>query len=292
MAASGLLETLERLKNNVGELESSLSLVLRALEKRGLQISVNIDGMAQKVRLEAETVEKQARRMNAQLAQLQGFMHTASLINSSLRLDAVLEGVIDTIIILTRAERVYIMLLDENDGELKVHAARNWEQVNVGENEMAVSSGIARSAIAEGKPILTTNAQADERFQSNKSVVRHSLRSILVAPLLRRDKAIGVLYADNRIEQGIFNEDTVPLLTAFADQAAIAIENARLFARVKADLDEAQREVARLRIEVDRSKLDTQVGEIVESEYFQQLSQLVKGMRKAAGGESDESVAP
>jgi GAF domain-containing protein len=292
MAASGLLETLERLKNSVGELESSLSLVLRALEKRGLQLSLNIDSMAQKVRVEAETAEKQAQRMNAQLAQLQGFMHTAALINSSLRLDAVLEGVIDTIIILTRAERVYIMLVDEKDGELRVHAARNWEQVNVTENDMTVSTGIAQTAMAEGKPILTTNAQADARFQSNKSVVRHGLRSILVAPLLRRDKAIGVLYADNRIEQGIFNEDTVPLLTAFADQAAIAIENARLFARVKADLDEAQREVARLRIEVDRSKLDTQVGEIVESEYFQQLSQLVKGMRKTASAESDESAAP
>lgn len=292
MAAPGLLETLERLKNSVGELESSLGLVLRALEKRGLQLSVNIDGMAQKVRQEADAAEKQAQRMNAQLEQLQGFMHTAALINSSLRLDAVLEGVIDTIIHLTRAERVYIMLLDENDGELKVQAARNWEQANVTENDMSVSTGIAQSAIAERKPMLTTNAQADARFQSNKSVVRHGLRSILVTPLLRRDKAIGVLYADNRIEQGIFNEDTVPLLTAFADQAAIAIENARLFARVKADLDEAQREVARLRIEVDRSKLDTQVGEIVESEYFQQLSQLVKGMRRTSGGESEESAAP
>ncbi|MBC7809765.1 MAG: GAF domain-containing protein [Burkholderiales bacterium] len=291
MATPTLLETLERLKNNVGELESSLNLVLRALEKRGLQLSVDVDGMAQKVRVETEAAEKQAQRMNAQLEQLQGFMHTAALINSTLRLDAVLEGVIDTIIHLTRAERVYIMLVDENDGELRVRAARNWEQVNVTENDMAVSTGIAQSAMTEGKPILTTNAQADARFQSNKSVVRHGLRSILVAPLLRRDKAIGVLYADNRIEQGIFNEDTVPLLTAFADQAAIAIENARLFARVKADLDEAQREVARLRIEVDRSKLDTQVGEIVESEYFQQLAQLAKGMRKGIDNNAEESAA-
>jgi len=291
MAIPTLLETLERLKNNVGELESSLNLVLRALEKRGLQLSVDVDGMAQKVRVETEAAEKQAQRMNAQLEQLQGFMHTAALINSTLRLDAVLEGVIDTIIHLTRAERVYIMLVDENDGELRVRAARNWEQVNVTENDMAVSTGIAQSAMTEGKPILTTNAQADARFQSNKSVVRHGLRSILVAPLLRRDKAIGVLYADNRIEQGIFNEDTVPLLTAFADQAAIAIENARLFARVKADLDEAQREVARLRIEVDRSKLDTQVGEIVESEYFQQLAQLAKGMRKGIDNNAEESAA-
>jgi adenylate cyclase len=84
----------------------------------------------------------------------------------------------------------------------------------------------------EGEPILTTNAQADPRFSAQASVVSYSLRSILCVPLKVKDKVTGVIYADNRIKAGLFTERDRDLLAAFADQAAMAIENARLFESV------------------------------------------------------------
>jgi adenylate cyclase len=84
----------------------------------------------------------------------------------------------------------------------------------------------------EGEPILTTNAQADPRFSAQASVVSYSLRSILCVPLKVKDKITGVIYADNRIRAGLFTERDRDLLAAFADQAAMAIENARLFESV------------------------------------------------------------
>jgi transposase-like protein len=77
-------------------------------------------------------------------------------------------------------------------------------------------------------------------------------------------------------------ESSVPLLTAFGSQAAIAIENARLFKQVKADLDEAQHEVKRLRlqIEIDHKRVKEEVGEITESKYFQELSSMANDMRR------------
>jgi len=69
-------------------------------------------------------------------------------------------------------------------------------------------------------------------------VVSYSLRSILCVPLKIKETVIGVVYADNHVRSGLFGESELALLIAFADQAAVAIENARLFENVRATLEE------------------------------------------------------
>lgn len=159
------------------------------------------------------------------------------VVNSTLELDSVLQIVMDTIVRLTRAERGFLMLRDEN-GEMTTRIARNWEQESVKPHEAAVSRTIIQQVIEEGKPVLTTNAQDDPRFGRQESVVAFNLRSILCVPLKVKNDLIGVLYADNRIRTGIFSENERDLLTAFANQAAVAIENARLFSSLRNTLDE------------------------------------------------------
>ncbi|MFZ5909897.1 MAG: adenylate/guanylate cyclase domain-containing protein [Chloroflexota bacterium] len=159
------------------------------------------------------------------------------VVNSTLELDSVLQIVMDTIVRLTRAERGFLMLRDEN-GEMTTRIARNWEQESVKPNEAAVSRTIIQRVIEAGEPILTTNAQDDPRFGRQESVVAFNLRSILCVPLKVKNELIGVIYADNRIRTGIFSENERDLLTAFANQAAVAIENARLFSSLRHTLDE------------------------------------------------------
>jgi len=159
------------------------------------------------------------------------------VVNSTLELDSVLQIVMDTIVRLTRAERGFLMLRDEQ-GEMTSRIARNWEQESINPDEFAVSRTIIQKVIEAGEPILTTNAQEDPRFGAQESVVAFNLRSILCVPLMVKDVLIGVIYADNRIRSGIFTENERDLLTAFANQAAVAIENARLFSSLKHTLAE------------------------------------------------------
>jgi putative nucleotidyltransferase with HDIG domain len=72
------------------------------------------------------------------------------------------------------------------------------------------------------------------------SVAAYQLRSILCAPLKIKDRLIGVIYVDNRAHAGIFQERELGLITAFADQAAVAIDNAQLFEDLKASNKELQ----------------------------------------------------
>jgi PAS domain S-box-containing protein len=116
--------------------------------------------------------------------------------------------------------------------------ARNWEQECINPNEFAISRTIIQRVIDQGEPVLTTNAKEDPRFGGQDSIVGYNLRSILCVPLTAKSELIGVIYADNRIRTGIFKEAEKNLLTVFANQAAIAIENARLFASVRSTLAE------------------------------------------------------
>ncbi len=173
----------------------------------------------------------------AEHGNLMALANIGQVINSSLELDEVLRIVMDNIVRLTRAERGYLMLRNEN-GEMVTRMARNWEQESIKPGEAATSRTIVQRVIESGEPIVTTNAQEDQRFSGQESIVALNLRSILCVPLKVKNDLIGVIYADNRIRSGIFAETERDLLVAFANQAAVAIDNARLFSSLRQTLAE------------------------------------------------------
>jgi PAS domain S-box-containing protein len=168
---------------------------------------------------------------------LQALAGIGQVVNSTLEVDEVLQIVMDTIVRLTGAERGFLMLRDER-GEMVTRIARNWEHESINQNEFAISRTVVGRVIESGEAILTTNAQEDPRFGGQESIIAFSLRSILCVPLRVKSELIGVIYTDNRIRTGIFSESDRDLLLGFADQAAVAIENARLFSSLKRTLEE------------------------------------------------------
>ena len=168
---------------------------------------------------------------------LEALAGIGQVINSTLEVDEVLQIVMDTIIRLMGAERGFLMLRDER-GEMVSRIARNWEQESINQNEFAISRSVVQRVIDGGEPVLTTNAREDPRFGGQESIIAFNLRSILCVPLMAKSELIGVIYTDNRIRTGIFSESDRDLLQAFANQAAVAIENARLFSSLKRTLEE------------------------------------------------------
>ena len=185
-------------------------------------------------------------RLNKQVSQLEddhnnliALADIGQVVNSSLELDEVLRIVMDTIIQFTGAERGFLMLREDGaGGKLVIHVARNWEKVALDSSEHLISQTVINRVVTDGQPVITTNAQEDERFGKQESIIAYNLRSILCVPLKVRGVVTGVIYADNRIKSGMFNEAKRNLLTAFANQAAVAIENARLFKSVRQTLNE------------------------------------------------------
>jgi len=177
-------------------------------------------------------------QMKLKQSQLRALMSVGQVINSSLGLRRVLEEVMDSLISLMHAERGFLMLRESN-GELAVQIARGIAHINLDEEAFKVSKTVVRKVVDSGAPVLTTNAQADPRFDAQMSVAAYQLRSILCVPLKLKNDLIGVLYVDNRAHAGIFKDNDLELISAFADQAAVAIDSARLFE----DLQESHREL-------------------------------------------------
>ncbi|MBE0688945.1 MAG: GAF domain-containing protein [Anaerolineae bacterium] len=175
-----------------------------------------------------------------ELSQLRALAETTALMTSTLDVNDVLNNVIDTVIALTGAERGFVMLKDDS-GELVVRVARDFDRATLDSSEFSVSSTIINQVVQTGEAILTDNAGSDPRFHQQHSIMRGAFRSILAVPLYVGAEVIGVVYCDNRILAGVFNQYELNLLRAFVDQAAVALQNARLFDAVRAQLGEIAR---------------------------------------------------
>lgn len=191
------------------------------------------------VRRALEELERRIEAQEKEHAQLRAMQDVGAVINSSLELNEVLTFVMDAIIRLTQAERAILLLTDEKTGRLEVQVARNVDQETIEKSSsFEISRTIVRSVAETGDPVATMNAQSDPRFATTESIISYNLRSILCVPLKIKENIIGVIYADNRIVSGIFGDADRDLLATFANQAAVAIENARLFQQIRRHLME------------------------------------------------------
>ena len=162
-------------------------------------------------------------------------------INSSLDLNTVLDVLIDESIQATHAERGFLMLYD-TDKQLVFKTARGMDARTMETSELKVSRGIVERVAESGQPLLTSNAQLDERLDMRASVKLYGLRSVLCVPILLHEQVLGVVYVDNRLQNGIFSQEDLELLQSLASSAGIAIENARLY-QVAVETGRMQREL-------------------------------------------------
>ncbi len=266
----GLIE----LTNNINEVVQGMGSNIPKTVSEGLSQIVG-----SLTRLERQITQQAEERNN-----LVALADIGQVINSSLDPNEVLRIVMDTIVRLTGAERGFLMLRDEND-ELAINLARNWEQESLEPSEFEISRTIVDRVASEGQPVLTTNAQEDPRFGGQESIVAYNLRSILCVPLKVKDELTGVIYADNRVRTGLFTEAERDLLDAFANQAAVAIENARLFESVKRTLAE----VTELKNLMDNVFSSIASG-VITADLEQNITLINKAAEAILGRTSEELV--
>ncbi len=140
-------------------------------------------------------------------------------------LEPVLEKVMEAVFEQLPADRAYILLFTlEGSAELRMARSRGGHPLA----EVPVSQTILDLVSRQKVAVLTSDAQADERFAAGMSVRLHQIRSAMCAPLWHRDSVIGVLFVDTPLATGCFTAEHLDLLTALANYSAVAIDRARL----------------------------------------------------------------
>jgi adenylate cyclase len=178
---------------------------------------------------------------------LSSLYRIAQELNTSLELSEVLGLVMAQLIEVVRAERGFLMLWNAAEGRLEFTCARGADGQPLRQEDFHISSGVVSNVWQSQQPLLTVDAQDDERLRSQVSVVTYGIRSVMCAPLRVRGHAVGIVYVDSREQAGLFDMAHLDLLAAFCNQAAIAIDNARLFA----DLRRRIREISEMKTYMD-----------------------------------------
>ena len=172
--------------------------------------------------------------MKARATELATLNEVSQTINSTLDLDQVLNLIMNKVVEILDVEAGSLLLLDEESGDLVFQVAlgsggAKGSQLLVGRHH-PMGSGIAGHVAQSGQPEIVNDAQADPRWRRDVDKdTGMATRSILCVPMMSRDRVIGVIEAINHRDGTPFQQSESDLLVAFAGQAAVAIENARLY---------------------------------------------------------------
>ncbi len=187
-----------------------------------------------RTRRECEKIIEQLNQTRSQserqLQELNALYNIGKTVTAYLDLEHVLAEIVEACVNLTRAEEGSLMLLDEATNELYLRAAKNLDQRTARGLRVRVNDNLLGRVVNSGRPIMLAGGDA------HKIQTSYLVKSLLMVPLKAPpDRVIGVMGVTNKIAGNPFSERDVFLLSALADYAGIAIENARLFTAVETE---------------------------------------------------------
>ena len=140
-----------------------------------------------------------------------------------------LTTVVDAAVDLTGAEEGSLLLLDETTGELYMRAGRNFQDEFVRTFRLPIRDSLAGQVLRTGQPI-TFDEKTPQKIKT-----AYLVHTLIYVPLQVHKRVIGVLGVDNRQGGHPFSEDHIAMVSALAEYAAIAIQNARLYTHTESE---------------------------------------------------------
>lgn len=148
---------------------------------------------------------------------------------STLDLDTLLDDIVRAAADITYAEAASILLYDDTARQLYFQVATNIDEPTMRGLVIPLEKSIAGWIVTNRKSVRIEDAHKDERFFSDvERTIGYSTKSLLGIPLVTKNKVVGVLEVVNK-KRGKFTDPDESMLTVLGAQAAVAIENARLF---------------------------------------------------------------
>ena len=203
--------------------------------KNQLEEIIGAPGMVIEER--AEIPDEEQVRTAKLIKNLETVYKVGSTINSIRNVDELLDQVAKALMdVFPEVQSVSILLKEKGkDFEPKLVRTRP----DIPAEASRISWSIVSQAVKNELCIVANDATHDTRFAASESIMALNLRSVMCAPLVNNGLALGVLYLDNREKPDCFDEDDVALLSALANQSAVALDNSRLYEDVQKAYHEA-----------------------------------------------------
>jgi len=214
----------------LGRLNQSLQRILNLLQAQAGREAQASTTQPQAFEREREALATSISTLKRERNEQETLYNIAKLLNSTLEFDKVLQLVMEQVISFVNAERGFLALVNPTTNELEFTIALDKQGRPIDRIAYKNSRSTVHRVVNTREPVLTDDAQLDSALKAQESIMAYGIRSIMCAPLVVRDNCIGAVYVDSRINANLFGPKHRDLLLAFCHQAAIAIDNARLFA--------------------------------------------------------------
>jgi len=155
--------------------------------------------------------------------------------------DRILEGLMDEAIEVTRADKGFLILMENGDPRVKV--ARNVARENIEDAVEKLSDSIIAKVVKDQKPLIVADAVDAPEFKASESVVNLRVHSVMCVPLMHKGDLFGVIYVGNDRLVNRFEPKSADMLTIFAAQASLVLHNAMLVNDLKLDNTELRRKL-------------------------------------------------
>ncbi|GAB4428897.1 MAG: hypothetical protein Kow0031_09270 [Anaerolineae bacterium] len=192
-------------------------------------------------------------------------------------LQQILNRIVEAAAYLTSAEEASLMLIDDESEDLFLRAARGINERHATSFRIKMHDSIAGQVVQTGRPIMIGGMNQDDSF---KVKTGYFVKSLLNVPLKVKDRVIGVLAVNNKNAVKAFSDRHLNLLMALADYASVAIENARLYARLASDVDRAEQSSRQLEnlVEARTAELRSANEQLLKSEKVAALGYMAAGV--------------
>ena len=160
-------------------------------------------------------------------------------------LDELLATLLDSVIELTQADKGMLILLEGS--ALQVKVARNLKRENIEDAVRQISDSIVARVVKTKQPLIVSDALNDNEFKNSASVLNLKLCSVMVAPLIEKGSLFGLLYVGNNNLVNLFDESSLEVLTVFAAQASLIVQNALLLNELRLDNQQLSERLEQMR---------------------------------------------
>ncbi|AFY84976.1 trifunctional serine/threonine-protein kinase/ATP-binding protein/sensor histidine kinase [Oscillatoria acuminata] len=219
-------------------------------------------------------------------------LKASQAIASEIVLDKLLATLMKTALENAGAEKAFLILAVEGKLLISASASTAADAVTVEqsidiENCSDLPVAIVKYVARTGSNLVLSNAASEGAFTKEPYVVAHQLKSLLCTPIVNGGKTLGILYLENNLTQGAFTQDRLEILKILSSQAAIALENALLYAHLEAKVQERTQALNQandalneknLRLSQTLETLKHTQAQLIQTEKMSSLGQMVAGI--------------
>jgi PAS domain S-box-containing protein len=220
---------------------------------------------ARRPRVRAAPVTTDVALLERRVRELQLLHETGRRLTSLRDMDLLLPEIVEQLRRVLGVEIVSIMLVEAQAGELRIAAASGLPQDVVTHARVPLGKGVSGQTALRGQPILIRDMREHAEFAPSPHAAQYTTESLLCVPLRVGDRVLGVINVNNKLTGEALDDDDLALVVTFSAQAALAIENSRLYGGL-------EREVERVTAALRRSNAELRLTQEFTEAILQQMS--------------------